>query len=1325
MEMNVVVAEESKGGNEMKLEKYVGVAEELKGGETMKEYSEDAILMALEEEVARLKEEYNRLVESTEATKEEIEKLENQKRDEVVLVGLKDELLEVFDAIEHNPYSIAFSGGVIAMAAITGDNRKVLVYDDHFLALDKETRRFVLLHEKAHIVNGDLDEVIAGEKTGLIRSDKIEFAADAYAADFVGKEVAIRSLMNVAAVVMEQDNGSVFFGKLVNESVAEIRRRCQKIAGVKLEEKKVGNVMNKLVNNTKGFFGLGVAAGAPNSVVAEDIKGGETMKNEKVEALVLYNKVSKKDLLWLDGEDFANDKGTEGDSAIFALNRHMWALKQAGAQDFHDAKYLTTEELEAVLPYALENMESSYAKTLLSKEVPVIDGRQGVDIEFGGQGSMVVYASTVPVREGEKVDRAGLIEFKPGFITVGGKRQGNNGVVSSKTSYYELVSSFGLKLESFIKETEAGLVYNAKKAGTRVKLANSAGAMAPLFDGYYFKALTHKTYTFFDKTVESDIYVLEDANNHLLRLEFMPEDFAVKMAITTHGPVFEGEAVDFKEFGLVAEKPATDGTAFFAPELMSRVGIEHSFTFRFAQLTKGLGQIVPELKERTNSDVIFFGGSVKASIDAYIKENQLEFFVLQSARTHEAGRLALGRQAAIRALSPEVFEEAHTFTSDMIDNVMNLDLDSVDKFLSLGTSLDEEALEEMGGDEIQVVHLYQENKEAFLQEGTMRNRLRTFLMKQLEKFINGNKVVLEDAVWRHMVTDPFAIMNFVAQGQLSVDMTADAGLESSVGLRQGQVLTTYKNRVLDTGLVLYRFPFLHKLEAQRVNMEKGLFVNTEAQAYYNRYKSAFKGMAVYSMWDMIAEGQSGADFDGDTTIVTFNERVVDTTEKANYFLDYSKVNGEVIGGAPFGDSKPVDYNFFNKEDNELITQEGISFDNDGVFTVKSLNKDTQELLWKATAAIGMQTLEPNYVGLLTYASDTVIEYNTVAQLPELDRLSMYLTVAVRWEIDKAKHGGEFYDALPFLRAIVEGVETMEELEAMEARYNIVLTPFFSYNKHADNFVFTLSRTIYMGETGPSNMLEIPSTEYKFLVGHESHVNNHLENIAKTETSHEFHLVSHARTIVENALRAGAITEKTLQFFDFKLISDLVTKNKVTAKHPLALLIRVTRRLGELSQMKQQEDFVVEAEQEMAIVRKSAFKFVEALEFEVSDEVIFALMYLSIAEDQFRISKLSNRQGAFKMSYISSLFSFFGKQALAFLGAVKDVEKVFGEGNARFILKGEGELPEEFVLSLGQVVGTNYTVSLEHALEGINNGFFKIVNTKQYKNGLLVEGYFFN
>ena len=1319
MEMNVVVAEELKGGNEMKLEKYVGFA--------MGENNEDAVLMSLEEELARLKEEYNRLVESTEATKEEIEKLENEKRDEVILVGLKDELLEVFDAIEHNPYSMAFSGGVIAMAAITADNRKVLIYDDHFLNLDAETRRFVLLHEKAHIVNGDLDDVITGDKTGLIRSDKIEFAADAYAAEFVGKKEAIRSLMNVAAVVMDQDNGSIFFGELVNESVAEIRRRCQKIAGVKLEEKKVGNVVNKLINNTKGFFGLGVAIGAPNSVVVEveENEGGNEMSNEKVEALVLYNKVSKDDLLWLDGEGFANEKGGEGDSAIFALNRHMWSLKQAGAQDFHDAKYLTTEELEAVLPYALENMESSYAKTLLSKEVPVIDGRQGVDIEFGGQGSMVVYASTVPVREGEKVDRAGLIEFKPGFITVGGKRQGNNGVVSAKSSYYELVSSYGLKLESFVKETEAGLVYNAKKAGTRVKLANSAGAMVPLFDGYYFKALVHKSYTFFNETVQSDIYVLEDANNHLLRLEFMPEDFTVKMAITTHGPVFEGEAVDFKEFELVAEKPATDGTAFFAPELMSRVGIKHSFTFRFAQLTKGLGQIVPELKERTNSDVIFFGGSVKASIDAYIKENQLEFFVLQSARTHDAGRLALGRQAAIRALSPEVFEEAHAFTSNMIDNVMNLDLDSVDKFLSLGTSLDEEALEEMGGDEIQVVHLYQENKEAFLQEGTMRNRLRTFLMKQLEKFINGNKVVLEDAVWRHMVTDPFAIMNFVSQGQLSVDMTADAGLESSVGLRQGQVLTTYKNRVLDTGLVLYRFPFLHNLEAQRVNIEKGLFVNTEAQAYYNRYKSAFKGMAVYSMWDMIAEGQSGADFDGDTTIVTFNERVVETTEKANYFLDYSKVNGEVVGGAPFGDSKPVDYNFFNKEDDALIAQEGITFDNDGVFTVKNLNKDTQELLWKATAAIGMQTLEPNYVGLLTYASDTVIEYNTVAQLPELDRLSMYLTVAVRWEIDKAKHGGEFYDALPFLRAIVEGVETMEELEAMEARYNIVLTPFFSYNKHADNFVFTLSRTIYMGETGPSNMLEIPSTEYKFLVGHESRVNNHLENIANTETSHEFHLVSHARTIVNNALRTGAINEKTVQFFDFKLISDLVTKNKVTAKHPLALLIRVTRRLGELSQMKQQEDFVVEAEQEMAVVRKSAFKFVEALEFEVSDEVIFALMYLSIAEDQFRIAKLSNRQGAFRMSYISSLFSFFGKQALAFLGAVKDVEKVAGEGNARFILKGEGELPEEFVLSLGQVVGTNYTVSLEHALQGINNGFFKVVNTKQYKNGLLVEGYFFN
>ena len=50
-----------------------------------------------------------------------------------------------------------------------------------------------------------------------------------------------------------------------------------------------------------------------------------------------------------------------------------------------------------------------------------------------------------------------------------------------------------------------------------------------------------------------------------------------------------------------------------------------------------------------------------------------------------------------------------------------------------------------------------------------------------------------------------------------------------------------------------------------------------------------------------------------------------------------------------------------------------------------------------------------------------------------------MAAAIRWEIDKAKHGGAFMDHLPFLHLMVDGAEDREEVKEIEDKFGISLT----------------------------------------------------------------------------------------------------------------------------------------------------------------------------------------------------------------------------------------------------------------------------------------------
>lgn len=1144
------------------------------------------------------------------------------------------------------------------------------------------------------------------------------------------------------------------FDSLVNEKEADKMNKKQDLSNnVAMSKANFDTEVNKKEENTMKSIAMkraweialaeaDINGGSSKDYLSEavkqawkEIKGGDAaeganvvVENKEVEemefiseALVVKNKVEKEDVFFLvNGTQKVVSEYQDGATPIVKLSPKMWQVQMASLQDFNNPKYLSDKEVQVILPYVVENVESSYAKTLLKREVPIIDGREGIMIDLGGVSAPSIYLTFKELEDGTILNKADMFCLQAGFAGPGHRRIGAHGVLNAKASHYEYVSNLGLELESFVKETAEGLKLSLKKIGTRVLLSGSSVTRIPLFKGFEWLRTEFDTIDYMGEPVEVTVYVLTNGEEEI-KLAIMPEDFTVVMQQDLYGPTFEGDKVEFGMFEAKLNKVATDGTVYFDPKLAKRGGLEKSFTFRFAQLAKGLGQIVPETKEKTGYDAIFFGGAVKADISPYIERNQLDFGVIMHARDKDSDLLNLSRQAAKRALTSEVYTHYQELTREIVEGVKRLDMEFVTKFLSIGKGLDEEELGEMDEDDLQVTHLYHENPAAFLQEVSLRNRLRSFLKKQLDKYVNGERIIIDNAVWRHMVSDPYTVLQYISRGKLSVNVE-----ELKEGIRGDQSLTVVNGKIDTRTVVLYRFPFLHKYEARKLNVSGNTFDDKVSHDYYKKYAEYFVGMQVYSLRDMQAEGQSGADFDGDTTIVVFNDLIVEATEEYPYFLDYSLVDGEVIEGAPFEDEKPVKWDFFTSKELNTLNELGIELCDNGDIVFPQLTEELEELAWKAVANISMQGLEPGFVGLLSNASDTVVEYATTveeasADYEKLDRYNSFLTVGVRWEIDKAKHGGSFYNELPFLGAIVNNNSDMASLEDMEKEYDLILTPFFAEGKNKIA-TFRISYTMYYGKEASEKALWIDSEEHRNVLEN-IRVMNEIEEVVAAENSHQFHLVSYAKEMLVKGMKLGYITPKMIDIFDW----DFVAKHNISLDHPIKLIQTMSARRraledSKLNEFLSEEDIMV-IDTQLKDLRKEYFAITSKMKFKIPGEYIFALVYLSIARKQYRLGRKSSN---FKMSYIPGLFSYFAKEAHLFLGAINELSPTatVSDEETSFLIIGieEKDVSPVFSVIHGRTSDGGY-VNLQDDLYKTLMGIFKVTYVKQANNGVVVRGHF--
>lgn len=746
-----------------------------------------------------------------------------------------------------------------------------------------------------------------------------------------------------------------------------------------------------------------------------------------------------------------------------------------------------------------ENTLGGLSCVYVDKEMYINDWEWHV--ELNGDSRRYVYMIDEDVFNrlvpGQQVPMNYLTRLKAGFPSVSEKRKGDSPFMDESICRLDTLNRSQFKIPSFYKRVKNVLgmsKFDAVKAGTRVKLPASSSKDFPLFEGFRYTTTEHKSYKRHETATEfsaseSTVYVLNNGVKDI-RIE-VADDFEVLMDEDLILPLFhQNKNITIEQRKQSLRRLATDGISYVDADYAASMGLNFAsgFQFRFTNVGKGLMLVIPNLKQMIGVEVILFDGSVKGDIGPYVRENQLNFAILNETRTtEERPSLNISRQIITAIQNDGVLDGLAVSTMNILTKLYALDTQTLKEFIGFCEDASVEGEEEVLEMDNLTVGEFAANPELFIKSAENKKKLFSLLDATTKKLVNGRSLYLEDASIKHMAVDPYSVLNFMSKGFIS----AVRGVNDTTGIRQDQTIvsgmTDGKFTVEHKKAFLARYPFLHSLEGRLVNDDGGFpFNDYHTSNYYTKAmaQGSFQGVILYSLWDMNPEGQSGADFDGDTTVYTTNPIITENVAKTGFFLDYSlveKKDGSIVleEGCPFpGGTKTDVSRVLSESQIAYLESNNVTFDN-GVFEFpEEMGNDRQllEIFADAMAEMSMVNLMSNDIGRYTNLNasvmalmDTLREQNLNVSnamqaalaagdsegffaLNEVNasikqeftgykKMSFLLACAIRWEIDKAKHGGAYREHMEFLKAfdgLTNSKENKDKLFDMEDTYGVSL-----------------------------------------------------------------------------------------------------------------------------------------------------------------------------------------------------------------------------------------------------------------------------------------------
>lgn len=699
----------------------------------------------------------------------------------------------------------------------------------------------------------------------------------------------------------------------------------------------------------------------------------------------------------------------------------------------------------------------------------------------------------------------------------------------------QFMKTLGMKFSAFAKEDDGKFTLGLSKAITRTRLDNSSSLETDLFKGRSLRMTYNKTYqrqvpvlkdNQFTYDAEGNIvYQMEDIEVEILVFDnnmtmMLAPDFTVFQEVTTLVTTFDKDGnLGSQEVTQVIERNATDGAIYMSGRLRKQYfdkafgKVHGALQFRGFGYQKGLAVFVPNLEYFAGVDILSFEGSRKADVKEYLKGNEeLTFSVLNFSREPKVNEISrFARQGMTNVLlKKEMAEDAFTISSEYFNKALEFELDSLKALLGV----DEIKLNDLEGYQDMINNLLTSNDstttqylsanpELALKSGSMMDKANTLISSVMKKFKNGH-AYLDDSYTRHMLVDPLSILSYMRKGSLGVIKGAikQIGIseDSSIDIGKNEEGTYY---LKDGKCIVVRYPNLDRREVRK--LAKNQFEDDKTEALYTRYaqQGYFKGLFLFSLWDMNPEGMSGADFDGDTCLVINTLPIVAKFQPTTLFLDYSLVQDnagtwEMVDGCPFS-TPPTDVNIYDLIPNNkhyLIEKYELTIGKkygDIKFNKLALENENEfmDLIFPVMQYFILVNLKGNDIGKYTNMLTTVAavksevsaDINTARALAKelvdlipiqtslevaeglaqdalevqnaiedlvreyegYENLQIYLTSTVRWEIDAAKHGGAYRDKLGFLE-ILDGIQNndsvVERIIEAENKYGVSLQRMF-------------------------------------------------------------------------------------------------------------------------------------------------------------------------------------------------------------------------------------------------------------------------------------------
>ena len=494
-------------------------------------------------------------------------------------------------------------------------------------------------------------------------------------------------------------------------------------------------------------------------------------------------------------------------------------------------------------------------------------------------------------------------------------------------------------------------------------------------------------------------------------------------------------------------------------------GLSH--TFRLDPQVKGFNSVLPEVKEMTGYDMILFDGARKSDMVKYLEDGNVPTYsillVASTFRENEQGKL-----------HPQAL------------NNLDLNAELMASVARENVALAKEAL----NDKEKAMAVYEVNNGGELSEDEVDSQVNDIVEDfGMKRFMGANDLIWDDiAMKQEIANEVEEFVNTHKNGNLQVRgkynfMVSD--LFSILVAVQNRTYTVHpEEAVLGKGEVAIAMMkedgsrYFH--EGDIVSIRSPHVVHDETQKakainvsgvqwYKNALAGGFlDGMTIFSAVDLMAPASSGADFDGDTSLIVIDERIVPAVTKSpqylNFFMkeevDYVIQDGKIIGSydengklntssSIFGEncpwSNPAPAPEFDLPEGYI--QDGFTL----YIPVSELGTDEAYAVWaSAMHKVVKQSIMPADIGIMSNITMAIVnglnnikglawearqQGNTQA-LERLHKEFKYFTnmkdvfTAIVWySIDAAKHGGAYKHVLNEWMKWTSGKDMKAELQS--------------------------------------------------------------------------------------------------------------------------------------------------------------------------------------------------------------------------------------------------------------------------------------------------------